>query len=906
MKLFDVLLRAFPREFRDRFGQGMRYGFRRELDRARSAGAGKVVWLWVGTATSMTVNGIAERATGGVRTMKGTTREFRHAVRRLSRHPGFAISALITLALGIGGTTSIFSVIESVILRPLPYQDDDRLVVLEHESATGRLGMNSAAYLHYGERSQSVTRMGVWIEASAPIAGLGEPVELNQIIASRHLLATLGVEPFLGRGFVTEDHEPGAAPVVLVSHAFWVQRLGGDPGAVGDPVLPGSSEIVVGVLPAGFEFVRPEALVVFGNGFDEPDVYYPLEAIDPTEARFGNFIYGGVGRLAPGATVDEARRELETLMYEATEAYPGGIDEERLRADGFRPRVETIRSALVGDVAGVLWMLLAAVGFVLIIALANVANLFLVRAEARTGEIAVRRALGASRGAVGLTFASEAVILALLGGVLGVGLATIGTEGLLRLVPGDVPRLDGVRLNAIVLSFAVGVSALTALVLAWVPAVRNRRVDVGTGLGEGGRSGGGSRRGKRVRHGLLVSQIAFSLVLLVGSALLASSFRNLGSVDPGFEPSDVLTLRLPLSGSILSAAGFEDGPADRRRTDFMLQVVERLETLPGVQSAAFSTDLPLDGDEWHDGVATEGDWPEDDAGATQSQRVFVGPGYLSTIGARIVRGRDIQRQDFAEQPRVAVVNESFARRHWPDQDPLGRRLAQYTPSVDPEDDVFYTVVGVVSDIREASLMTPPEPTVYYPSVFLPEGGFSMWISNLVAVVRTEGEPEALLPAVRGEILRYRPDVPIKEVATLEEIAESSFAEVRFSMTLIGIAAAVSLLLGVVGIYGSVSYVVARRTRELGLRIALGASGSEVSWGVLRRSAVVALQGLAVGLVTALLAGRVLESMLFGVSAASPSVYGAVSAVVLGVVLAASLLPALRAARIDPMVAMRAE
>lgn len=831
-------------------------------------------------------------------------REMTQAVRRLARRPGFTVAALATMALGIGATTAIFSVVETVLLRSMPYEDGGRLVSIGHVSDTDVLGMPDGGFLHYMDRSNTVESMGLWVESSAPVAGLGEPIELGQIIATHDLLPTLGVEPVMGRGFVPDDHAPGAQPVVLVSHGFWTRHMGADPDAVGKPMLEGSGQTVIGVLPEGFDFLRPEAVVVFGNRFGAPDVYYPLTEFDPATARFGNFIYHAIGRLSPGATVDEAQREFEALMLEATEAYPGGITVTALQEGRYRPRVEGMKAALVGDLAEVLWILLGSVVFVMLIALANVANLFLVRAESRTEEVAVRRALGASRWAVRLAFISESLLVAAGGGALGVALATVATSRLVRLVPGDVPRLDTLALNWTVLSFSLALSVSAGLVLGVIPMLRRETTDLRSGMHASVRSGTGRRRG-RLRSLLVGSQVALALTLMVGSGLLFRSFQNLDRIDPGFDGSRTMTLRLPLSGSILTAAGFPSGPpADARRSAFMLAVTERLSDIPGVAGVGFSADLPLDGDEWHDDIAVEGAWPAADEPGLKVQRVFIGPGYLGAIGATMLAGREFDRTDFAEQPRVVVVNQSFAEQRWPGQDPVGRRLAQYHPTIDPETDIWYTVTGVVDDVREASLMTPPEPTVYLPAVFLPAGNFSMWISNMVAVVRTEGESRALLPRIREEILAFRPDVPINNIATLDEITEASFGEVRFTMLLIGIASMVSLLLGVVGVYGAVSYIVAQRTREFGLRIALGASRRTVARGIIRYGGMLGAAGVTMGLISAVIAARVMESLLFGVSARDPWVYFLVSVVLFAVVLVACVVPARRAAAVDPVLAMR--
>ena len=830
-------------------------------------------------------------------------RETSQAMRRLMRRPAFTVAALVTLALGIGATTAIFSVVETVLLRPLPYPEGDRLVAIGHESQSDVLGMPDGGFLHYRARSRAVESMALYIESSAPVAGLGEPIELRQIITSPELLPTLGVEPMLGRGFVADDHIEGAAPVVLVSHAFWVRHLGSDPDAVGKPMLPGSSQTVVGVLPAGFDFLRPAAVVVFGNRFDAPDVYYPLTDPDPTNARFGNFMYHSIGRLAPGATVEEAQREFEALMLEATDAYPGGLTRAALEEGRYRPVVSPVKAALVGELAGVLWLLMGAVGFVMLVALANVANLFLVRAESRTEELAVRKALGASRGALRLAFLTESMLLALGGGALGIALASLATTALAGLVPGDVPRLDAVRLNGAVGAFGLTVSLATGVILGLAPGLRGADADIRSRIGDAGRGGTGAGQ-LRIRSLLVGTQVAFALMLLVGSGLLLRSFQNLGSVDPGFDGAQTLTLRLPLSGSILTAAGITGGPADARRSRFMLGVTERIESLPGVASVGFAADLPLDGDEWHDDIAIEGAWPTVDESGLQTMRVFVGSDYFASIGATLRSGREFTRSDFADQPRVAVVNEAFAAQRWPGQDPIGRRLAQYHSTVDPDTDIWYTVVGVVADIRETSLMTPSEPAVYLPTVFLPEGNFGMWISNLVLVVRTDGAPGAMLPRIREEILAFRPDVPINNITTLDEVTAKSFAEVSFTMLLIGIASTVSLLLGMIGVYGAMSYVVAQRTREFGLRLALGASAGDVTKGILRYGGAIGGAGVAVGLGASIAGARVMESLLFDVSTRDPAIYAGVAVLLFAVVMAACVVPARRAARVDPIAAMR--
>lgn len=836
--------------------------------------------------------------------------EYRFALRRLARQPLFTLATVGTLALGIGATTAIFAVVNGVVLRSLPYPDADRLVVVGHRANSGGRGMPDGGYLYYAERATTLDRLAAYIESSATVTGTGEPLEIGIVTATPSLFATLGVTPFIGRGFTPEDAEPGAPPVAVVSHGYWQRVLGGDRDAIGKPILEGARSVIVGILPAGFTFPRPDATVVFGNPFEAPDVYLPLY-INRSNARFGNFMYQAVGRLAPAASAEAAQRELSRLMPEAAEAYPGsgalgGITPRGLVEGGYAPVVTTVKDAIVGDLGRVLWILMGAVGLVLLIAAANVANLLLVRAESRRGEIAIQRALGADRGELIRSLVSESVLLAAAGGALGLYLAGLASGTLVYFAPVDLPRIDQVRIEPTVVAFAFGLSALLGLALGVLPALRQARIEVGSGLQTVGRGKSTDRTHARRQDGLVALQVALALVLLVGSGLLLRTFWNLRAVAPGFDPRNVLTLRLSLGEGLVRGAGYNDGPDDAVRSRFMLDLMARLQALPGVERAAFTADLPLDDGQFFDYVAVEGAIPDDPAQATSALRVFMGPGYLAAIGARLAAGRELEAVEFARHPRSVVVNQAFAQQRWPNQSPIGKRLLQYWERVNPGQDVWYTVVGVVDDIRETSLMTAAEPTVYLPTIFLPEGGFFMWVSNMVAVLRTSVEPAALIPAVRAAVHEFHPEIPITRVETLEGLTSRSFQQVTFAMLLLVVAGAVSTVLALVGVYGTVAYVVSQRAREYGIRMAVGATSRDIRHSVLRRAGAMGGVGVVFGLVGALLAGSVLESLLFGVATTDPAVILPVAAALFAVVLTAALVPAARAGRVDPVDAIRAE
>ncbi|MEE8117292.1 MAG: ADOP family duplicated permease [Gemmatimonadales bacterium] len=822
--------------------------------------------------------------------------EARLAFRAVRRTPGFAAVAIATIGLGIGASTAIFSVLDDVVLKPLPYGDADRVVRITHTApgrGIDRLGATDGMYFHYRENAATLEDFALYIEQSVPADGEEEPIEAGIIIATPSLFSILQVSPFLGRLFTEEDAEPGVEDRAVLTHRFWMREYGGDSTIIGQSLSETTTIPIIGVLPEWFDFIRPEAQHTFGNSFDKPDIFIPL-TLRRARARFGNFMYQAVGRLAPGATLETATNELTVLMHQMPELYPeNGLTARMVEEGRHAPVVERFKDAMVGDVAKVLWIIMGAVGFVLLIAMVNVLNLFIVRAESRRREIAVRRALGASRGKLLRAFLSEGLLLAAGGGGLGILLAVVGTGGLLRLAPAEIPRLDQVGVDGRVLVFAGAISMVVALVLGALPALRYTKLNLAAVVGDQSRGATTSRARHRTRHALVVTQVAFAFVLLVGSGLLIRTFWNLRNVRPGFGGTNALIVRVTLPGTL-------DGP--QGRTDFMLGLTERLEGVPGISSAAYAADLPLDGVGWSAEIALEESIPEPGNQAPAAGRNFVGPGYLASIGATLLRGRELERSDYATDPDVAVVNRSFADERWPGENPIGKRLVQWPA----EEGAWYRVVGVTADIHEVSLAEAPEPMVYLPTVFRPGTTHGMFATNFAIVMRTSGDPLAVLSAVRQVIANSGSVVPITSVQTLEGLKAASMRQLSFAMVLLVTAGSAALLLSIVGIYGVVAYVVGQRPREIGVRIALGARPADVRRMVLRQSARVGTVGVAVGLAGAVVMSRVLQSLLFGVASTDLLTYGGVVVLLLVLVLTASFLPARRAAAVDPVNALRAE
>ncbi|MDQ3699177.1 MAG: ABC transporter permease [Gemmatimonadota bacterium] len=812
--------------------------------------------------------------------------ELQQVTRVLARAPGFSTVSILTLALGIGATTAIFTVVNGVLLRPLPYSEPEGLVGLWH-TAPG-IGMpqveqSEGTYFLYKGEGRAFEDIGAYDEDAVNLTGGDEPERVASVSVTASVLPILGIRPLRGRWIAEAEDQPGAPPVALVGESLWRRKFGADPGIVGRTIqVNGVSREIVGVMPATF-------------GFPSSDIqlWIPL-AFDLSRANAYNFNYSGVARLRRGATRESAQRDLQRLVPLIPERYPVSFVTKEMFAElRLTPQVHPLRDDVVGDVGQVLWVILGTAGFVLLIACANVANLFLARAEGRQKEIAVRTALGAGRRDL-LRFAlAESLFLAALGGAAGVGLALVGIRALVRLAPASVPRLSEVSVDARVLGVAALVTVLAGLLFSVLPLVRYRAMSLASMLKEGGRGASVGRERHRARNALVVAQVALALVLLAGSGLMARSFWHLRSVDPGFDSTNVLTLRLALPGVTY--------PRDEDRARFYSRLVDRLRGLSGVRGAGAVGKLPLR----PEGQSNSGTWIEDvtsgsDAVPPMHPNTPATDGYFKALGIPLLEGRDFEPAERERRSGAVLVSESFARRYWKEESPIGKRLRPVPTAP------WYTIVGVVGSVRGAALEQPPEEMIYYPMVAI-AGDTAIGVSSSMSlVVRTTGDPRGAMNAVRREVRALDAGLPIFNLRPMEEVMRGSMARTSFTLLLLGIASAVALLLGAVGIYGVISYTVSLRTREIGVRIALGARSGDVGWLVTRQGIALALIGVALGLGGALGLTRLLSTLLFEVSPIDPLALGAASVALIAVAAAASALPAFRAARVDPVEALRAE
>jgi putative ABC transport system permease protein len=827
-------------------------------------------------------------------------REVRHAARRLVRTPGFTLAAVLTLALAIGANASIFTIVHRVVLNPLPYADSDRLIELDHGAARinvpSGMGMKVGLYHYYSDRARTLDGIAIFTAGDVTLRGDGDPERVRVTRTTTTLASLLGVRPVVGRWFSDAEGEPGAPPVAIISHGLWTRRYGSDAGVVGRRVtIDGVPTDVVGVMPADFAFPDPTVAM-----------WLPQRVV--RTAGLGIWTDRGVARLRGSATVADVRAEINGLIRDLPQAFPGDPLVGATGAGiGVMSTARPLKEAMIGDIAATLWILLAAVGVVLLVASANVANLLLVRAEARQREVAVRRALGAGAGRIAWLFLAESVLLSIVAAVAGLLLAWGGVRLLVAAAPANLPRLGEVRVDGLVIAFTFLLSIVTALVFGSMPFYGAARRAVS--LEEGGRRTTASRGRQRARQMLMGAQVALALILVASSGLMVRSFWELRGIDPQFDPASALTFSVGLP--------LHEYPDRDAALAAHQAILDRISEVGGVADASASTCLPLTGTCFGNGIVVEGreSLPAERSPGTTSFRAVAG-GYFETMGIRVHRGRSIDRGDVERGEPVAVVDDAFADLVFPNEDPIGRRVSWTLPPAaqgKPSSYTWLTIVGVASSVPMRTLgESVRNPQIYMPMSLTGQFGAPPWeyigprVSAMNYVVRSTALPAGLLSAVRRAIDAVDPNLAMAQVSTLQERLDRASAGMAFTMVLLTLAAAVALLLGVIGIYGVISYIVSQRTGEIGVRLALGAEPGGVAGLIVRQGATVAIAGIAAGLVTALAGTRLIESILYGVSPRDPAVFASTTIALLAVALLACWLPARRAARLNAVEALRAE
>ena len=797
--------------------------------------------------------------------------DFRYAFRQLIKAPSFTIVAILTLALGIGACTAIFSVVNAVLLRPLDYPQPDRIVNIRETNLPQfpEFSVSPPNYLDWEKQTKSYEYIAAYSGAGLNLTGEGEPQRLVGVKATAHYFDVYGIKPTLGRFLLPEEDAVGKNHVVVLSHGFWQRVFGGARDVVGRPIqLNGEPYQVVGVAPPGFGLAS------------KVDAWTPM-AFKPDEtandARGGHYI-NVVGRLKPGVSVTQAKAELDVIATQLAKQYP---DSNK----GWGIFMMPVQDYTVRDVKPVLYTLLGAVGCVLLIACANLANLLLARATARSREISIRAALGAGRARLVRQLLTESVVLAVCGGVSGIILAWLGLDALLALAPTSLPRISEIHLDLGVLLFSLALSVFTGLVFGIAPAWLAARADVNEALKQGTRgSTEGGARG-RLRSALVVIEVTFALVLLGGAGLLARSFMQLARVDPGFIPENATLLRLSLPQKKYAEKD--------QQTAFANALLERVKTLPGVQAAGVTHSMPLVGD-YVLGFNIEGRPHIDPSDLPNTNYYSVTPDYFRAMGIRLIRGRIFTPQDDAKAPRVAIINETMARQFFPNEDPIGKRI-----NITNGPDTWREIVGIVGDIKQYGVDKATSAQSYEPFAQVP-------FTSLNVVIRTNGSPAALLGALRPAVYAVDKDQPVGIIRPLEEIMAESIARQRFAMTLLSVFSAVALVIAAVGIYGVMAYNVVQRTGEFGIRMALGAQQRDVLRLVLTQGGKLIGLGLGIGLLATLGASRALGSMLFNTSAYDPITLTSITLLLGAVALVACFFPANRATKVNPIEALRTE
>jgi putative ABC transport system permease protein len=818
------------------------------------------------------------------------TARVRLIARRLVRAPLFTCIAVATLALGIGANTAIFSVIRGVLLKPLPFAEPDRLIGVWH-TAPGigipLLNQSPSLYLTYRDANHTFEDTGIWDDTAIAVTGAGEPERVSALEVTDGILPILRIQPALGRRFTADDDRPKSPDRVMLAHAFWMRKFGGDPSAVGRLItLDGKPYEIIGVLPAAFRFSNAD-----------PQLLLPMR-LNPAELFVGQFSFQGLARLKPGVTIEQANADVNRMIPMVMQRFPmpPGFTPQMFNDARISANVHALSQDVIGDVGRVLWIVFGTVGMVLLIACANVANLFLVRAEGRQQELAIHAALGAGSRRIAWELLSESLFLGLAGGVAGLALAYAGVRALVAVAPAGLPRVEDIGIDATVVAFTLGISIVAGLLFGAIPVLKYATPRIASLLSQGGRLGTASRQRHRARNGLVVVEVALAVVLLVASGLMIRTFQAMRHVDPGFvNPSQVVTMRVSIPDSVV-----KDQVQTARTHE---AIVHKLEQLPGVTAVGLTSSVAMDGLGSFDPVFVE-DFPGPNGKIPPTRRYkWTDGSYFSAMGNRIVAGRALDWNDSYNTLTNVVISENLAREYWGDPSKaIGRRIRN------SPDNPWRTIVGVAGDERDQGLARPAPTTVYWPVLVEKLWSPDLRVQRSLSYVIRTDRPKSttLLKEIQQAVWSVNASLPVANIRSLTDLMSESMAQTSFALVMLAIAGSVALMLGVVGIYGVIAYIASQRTKEIGIRIALGAVTRDVTGLFLRQGLLLAGAGIVIGLVAAGFATRVMSTLLYGVRPLDPLTYAAVGVGLGLTALVASYLPAARAARIAPAEALRRE